>query len=452
MSDIVAAQTPFLYLAQFVLGLGIGVMLTYFSRVYERIYLRTWSYSAYTFCVHAIAFIYLTSAFGSDPVVRTFAGLSSALFNNAHIVLMFIGIYEAIHHKALKKALFRIFLAAGIGLGAISAAAFAVDPRDFIYEVGSLDFVTGISFVVGGIILLFTRDLQGVGVKLVASCFIAYGLIHLYDLRAVVLFVMGDKILLPQMLGIAKIVIIALVGLGLVIWLLEDEQVTLKKANRELDSFIYSTSHDLRAPVASVLGLITVAKGEVKDEAATNYLRLIEDRVVKLDRVISDILTISRVKKSELRYEIVDFNTLFADSISDVKVLAEGKNIDIRYMESSSNRFMGDYSLTKMVLGNLLSNAVKYHCPGKADPYIQVDFEKTMGKVSFMVADNGEGIEKRHHDKIFDMFYRASERSQGTGLGLYIVKETLARIGGSVELHSKPGTGTTFKITLEQPA
>jgi len=75
-----------------------------------------------------------------------------------------------------------------------------------------------------------------------------------------------------------------------------------------------------------------------------------------------------------------------------------------------------------------------------------------MGKVSFMVADNGEGIEKRHHDKIFDMFYRASERSQGTGLGLYIVKETLARIGGSVELHSKPGTGTTFKITLEQPA
>jgi signal transduction histidine kinase len=452
MSDVVAAQTPFLYLAQFVLGLGIGVMLTYFSRVYKRIYLRTWSYSAYTFCVHAISFAYLTSAFGSDPMIRTFAGLISALFNNAHIVLMFIGVYEAIHRKALKKALFRIYLPAGIGVGAISAAAFAIDPKDFIYQIGSLDFITGASFLIGGAILLFTQSLRGVGVKLVASCFILYGIIHIYDLRAVVLFVLGDKILLPEMLGLAKIVIIALIGLGLVIWLLEDEQATLKKTNRELDSFIYSTSHDLRAPVASVLGLVTVARSEVKDHVATNYLRLIEDRALKLDGVITDILNISRIKKTELQYEMVDFNCLFADSVSDVKVLAEGKKIDIRYMESPSNRFMGDYSLTKMVLGNLLSNAVKYHSPGKPDPYIQVDFEKTMGKVSFVVADNGEGIGKEHHDKIFDMFYRASEKSQGTGLGLYIVKETLARIGGSVELNSKPGTGATFKVTLEQPA
>ncbi len=452
MSDIVAAQTPFLYLAQFILGLGIGIMLTYFSRVYTRIYLKTWSFSAYTFCVHAVSFAYLTSTFGTDPMMRTFAGLLSALFNNAHIVLMFVGVYEAINQRAIKKSLFRLCLAGGVGVGAICAAAFAVDPKDFIYQVGTLDFVTGASFVAAGSILLFTRGLRGIGVKLVAVSFIFYGLTHLYDLRAVVLFVMGEKILLPQLLGLVKIVIIALIGFGLVIWLLEDEQVQLRKTNRELDNFIYSTSHDLRAPVASVLGLITVARSEVKDHNAMNYLRLIEDRVFKLDRVIMDILNISKVKKSELKYEMVDFNALFADSIADVKVLAEGKKIDIRYMASSSNQFLGDYSLTKMVLGNLLSNAVKYHCPDKPDPYIQVDFEKTMGKVSFVVADNGEGIGKEHHDKIFDMFYRASENSQGTGLGLYIVKETLARIGGSVELQSKPGTGTTFKITLEQPA
>jgi signal transduction histidine kinase len=121
-------------------------------------------------------------------------------------------------------------------------------------------------------------------------------------------------------------------------------------------------------------------------------------------------------------------------------------------MESSSNRFLGDYGLTKMVLGNLLSNAIKYHSPQKPDPYIQVDFERTMGKVSFAVADNGEGIAEEHHEKIFDMFYRASENSNGTGLGLYIVKETLARLGGSVELQSQKGTGTTIKITFEQPA
>lgn len=452
MSDIVAAQTPFLYLAQFVLGLGIGIMLTYFSRVYERVYLRTWSFSAYTFCVHAVSFAYLTSSFGSNPMTHALAGLLSAVFNDVHIALMFIGMSEAITRKQSKKVIYRLAITAGIGIGAISAAAFAINPKDFVYQVGGLAFITGMTFVIGGLILLFARSLRGIGVKLVAVCFFLYGCTHLYDLRAVILFLMDQTILLPQLLGLVKIVIIALIGLGLVIWLLEDEQAELRKTNSELDNFIYSTSHDLRAPVASVLGLITVARGEVKDHNALNYFRLMEDRVRKLDRVITDILNISRVKKTELKYEIVDFNALFADSIADVRVIAEGKKIDIRYMASASNRFVGDYSLTKMVLGNLLSNAVKYSSPHKPDPYIRVDFEKTMGKVSFVVADNGEGIDKEHHDKIFDMFYRASENSQGTGLGLYIVKETLARIGGSVELQSRKGTGTTFKIILEQPA
>jgi signal transduction histidine kinase len=452
MSDIVAAQTPFLYLAQFALGLGIGIMLTYFSRIYARIYLRTWSFSAYTFCVHAIAFAYLTSPLGSDPALWTIAGLLSALFNNIHIAQMFIGVYEAVHQKAITKTAYRLSIATAAGVGAVTAAAFSVDPKDFIYQVGGLDLITGVSFVLGGAWLLFARNLQGIGVKLVSTCFVLYALTHLYDLRAVVLFVMGDTILLPQMLGIVKIVIIALIGLGLVIWLLEDEQLQLRKTNRELDSFIYSTSHDLRAPVASVIGLITVARIEVHDQKSLEYLRMIEDRIRKLDVVISNILNISRVKKTELKYEMIDFNTLFADSISDVKFMADGKKINIRYMESASNKFIGDYSLTKMVLANLLSNAVKYHMPDKPDPYIQVDFEKTSGKVSFMVADNGEGIDTEHHDKIFDMFYRASQNSYGTGLGLYIVKETLARIGGSVELQSTRGSGTTFRVTLEQPA
>lgn len=452
MSDIVAAQTPFLYLAQFVLGLGIGIILTYFSRVYERIYLRSWSFSAYTFCVHAISFAYLTSPFGGEPWIRTFAGLLSALFNNCHLVLMFIGVYEAIHRRTVSKTVFRLSMAAGIGIGAICAAAFAIDPNDFVYQLGGLSFKTGASFVIGGAILLTTKSLRGIGVNLVGSCFVLYGVTHLYELGAAIVFIMGDAIMIPQLLGIVKIVIIALIGTGLVIWLLEDEQAELRKTNSELDSFVYSTSHDLRAPVASVLGLIAVSRIEIKDPKSLEFLRLIEDRVHKLDVVIRDILNISRVKKTELKYEMIDFNSLFADSIADVKFLADGKKIDIRYLESSSNKFIGDYGLTKMVLGNLLSNAVKYHCPAKPDPYIQVDFEKTMGKVSFVVADNGEGIDKEHHSKIFDMFYRASENSNGTGLGLYIVKETLGRIGGSVELQSKKGTGTTFKVTLEQPA
>jgi signal transduction histidine kinase len=451
MSDIVAAQTPVLYLAQFVLGLGISIMLTHFSRVYQRLYLRTWSYSGYTFCVHAISFAYFTSV-GAQPMLRTISGLLSATFNNIHIVFAIIGIYEANFKKALKKNLTRFYVGASIGIGVITAAAFAVDPTDFIYQVGTLDFLTGTSFVISGCLLLFSKTLRGIGVKIVAVCFTGYGLTHLYDLRAVLLFLNNQIVLLPEALAVVKVVIIALIGFGLIIWLLEDEQAELLKTNKELDKFIYSTSHDLKSPVASLIGLITIARAEIHDQKSTEYLRLIENRVKKLDSVIADILNLSRVKKTVLKYEMVDFNALMADSMSDVKVLADGKKIEIRYLESTSNRFIGDYTLTKMVLGNLLSNAIKYHSPQKPDPYIQVDFERTTGKVSFAVADNGEGIAEEHHKRIFDMFYRASENSNGTGLGLYIVKETLARIGGSVELESKKGTGTTFKVTLEQPA
>ncbi|HZY80435.1 MAG TPA: HAMP domain-containing sensor histidine kinase [Cyclobacteriaceae bacterium] len=450
MSEIFTTQTPFLYLAQFALALGIGFMLTFFHRTYGRVYLRTWSHSAYTYCVHALAFTYLTSAYSTDALLRSVGGLISATFNHIHIVFLFMGVYEAIHQRSVKRNSKRSFIAVGVGLGLITTAAFAIDPKDFILQVGWLDFITGISIATGGMILLLTRSLRGIGVKMVGGSFVGYGTIHLYDLYTVATTLMGDPTLLPQT-GIVKLVLIACIGFGLVIWLLEDEQELLRKTNRELDSFIYSTSHDLRAPVASLLGLLNVARKEVNDRKALDFLNLIEDRTQKLDDVVGDILNLARAKKSELRYENVDFNALLADSMSDVKYIDSAKKIELRYFESPGNQFIGDYSLTKMVLGNLLSNAIKYHSPSKPDPYIEVQFEKTAGHVSFVVADNGEGIDVMHQGKIFDMFYRASEKSKGTGLGLYIVKETLARIGGSVEVESKKGKGTSFRITLEQP-
>ena len=105
----------------------------------------------------------------------------------------------------------------------------------------------------------------------------------------------------------------------------------------------------------------------------------------------------------------------------------------------------------KTVLGNLFSNSVKYHDLGKADPYIQVFYRKLEGKVQLDVEDNGQGIRTESLDKIFDMFYRASSSSDGTGLGLYIVKESLAKLKGTIFVKSYHGTGSTFTILLPQP-
>lgn len=106
--------------------------------------------------------------------------------------------------------------------------------------------------------------------------------------------------------------------------------------------------------------------------------------------------------------------------------------------------------MTKMVLGNLLSNAVKYHSRDRELPFVEVKFEKGDGSVAFTITDNGEGIPPEHQEKVFDMFYRASTTSQGTGLGLFIVKETLARIHGTIQMASHYGRGTTFTVSLEQ--
>jgi signal transduction histidine kinase len=450
-------QAAFMYLAQSFIGLAIAIVLRYFSRIYPRIYLTTWAYSSFFFGIHALAYTYLSYTFEGHFFIRYGASLTSAIFNNLHLGLLFLGCYEAIREKTIKRIHKRSIAIVAISLGIISTSAFAYDSQkffmSFLYRIGWLEFTTAVSFTIAGSILILTRTLRGIGAKIVAFSFFLYGVTHGYQLSIYVRTFIGKSVNSPPIFGLLELVLIALTGFGLIIWLLEDERARLQKANSQLDRFIYSTSHDLRAPIASILGLINVARLELKEAQSFDYLRMIEGRVLKLDQVIADILSLSRVHKGELKYEIVDFNTLVTDSIADVKFISGSGPIQLRYQESAGNRFLGDYTLTKTVLGNLLSNAVKYHCPAlREQPYVQVNFYRTSGYVHFEIIDNGEGIPGEHQGKVFEMFYRAStNNSQGTGLGLYIVKETLARISGSIEMESKFGSGTKFKVSLPQP-
>ena len=113
--------------------------------------------------------------------------------------------------------------------------------------------------------------------------------------------------------------------------------------------------------------------------------------------------------------------------------------------------FESDFGIMKTVLGNLFSNSVKYHNIHQADPFIRVVYRIANGKVQLSVEDNGQGIQSVSLDKIFDMFYRASASSDGTGLGLYIVKESLTKLNATVFVKSFHGTGSTFTIQLPQP-
>jgi signal transduction histidine kinase len=221
----------------------------------------------------------------------------------------------------------------------------------------------------------------------------------------------------------------------------------LSKLNGELDRFVYSTSHDLRAPLLSVKGLIELIK-KAKGEEQASYLQLIDKRIDSLDRFISDITDYSRNN----RLEIIRENVNVADLINDIwqSLQHNPEAVGISFINEIPEDLvvMNDGRRMKVVLTNIISNAIRYHDRRKEYQYIRLYYQATEESFSLHVQDNGLGVDPALHGKIFDMFFRGNEKSQGTGLGLYIVKETMSTLSGEVLLQSVPSEGSTFSIRL----
>lgn len=230
---------------------------------------------------------------------------------------------------------------------------------------------------------------------------------------------------------------------------LEASNNRLMKTNNELDRFVYSVSHDLRAPLASVLGLIEYTMSETSDEDVLQDLQMMKDSIEKLDRFILDILDYSRNARLKVKVQKIDFQQLLSDIKDNLRFLNAGKS-DIRFDINikEDGVFGSDESRISILLNNLISNAIRYYDPGKPDPFIEVNIVSGSEGVNITVRDNGIGIAEEYHQKIFDMFFRVSEKSNGSGLGLYLVKETVDKLNGRIGLRSEPGEGTTFDIFL----
>ncbi len=222
----------------------------------------------------------------------------------------------------------------------------------------------------------------------------------------------------------------------------------LTKANQELDRFVYSASHDLRAPLTSVLGLITISKIANNEADIKNYLQLMEGRVQHLDKFIHEIIDYSRNTRLELELSDVDLTKLIDEVLQSLEFSDGAKEITIEKSIPANCHLMTDASRLRVVLSNLISNAIRYTDFNKPSSLISIEVVQQTAVTKIMVKDNGQGIGSEHHARIYDMFYKASHNSKGSGLGLYIVKETLGRLGGSVELKSELGKGSTFTIIL----
>ncbi len=227
-----------------------------------------------------------------------------------------------------------------------------------------------------------------------------------------------------------------------------EKNTELEKINSELDKFVYSASHELRAPLTSVLGLITIAKLDKPGETQLQYLTMMEQSINRLDKFINEIVYYSRNARLGLRKEQVDVPEMIREILEDLHYMEGVKQLQITPIITEEAPLFTDHSRLRVVLNNLISNAIKYHTLVQDQPFVRINVSLQPDKAVFTVEDNGRGIDANHVGKVFDMFFRASSDSKGSGLGLYIVKEIVTKLGGTILLQSELKKGSTFRVEI----
>ncbi len=225
----------------------------------------------------------------------------------------------------------------------------------------------------------------------------------------------------------------------------------LSKRNTELDNFVYSVSHDLRAPIASVLGLINLAKKDNDITMKDMYLDMVNKSALQQDNFIKEILDQSRNSRLEVKREEILFKPLIDETFNQLQfATSTGKAVEKVVNIHQERPFYSDRWRLKVILNNIISNSIRYR-NGK-DPIIHIDVNIHEHAVMMAIKDNGKGIEKDHLPNVYKMFYRATDDGAGSGLGLYIVKEIIEKLQGKIEIESEVGNGTIVKMEIPEIA
>lgn len=294
---------------------------------------------------------------------------------------------------------------------------------------------------------------------------------------AVITFVTQFSLLTPiisltQRLNLSSIMFfISMIGSAIAVWVyrihlhthirnLEETQAILQKqnaelegmndelvkTNEELDRFVYSVSHDLRAPITSVMGLLDLCEND--EENVKTYLQLQRKSMNKLDAFIKDILHYARNSRLPVTPVTLDFEQNIKEVFEDQCHAQLAKELDFQIkVEGNANVFIDEFRF-KIIVANLISNAIRYRKMNIQNSYIHCNISLNEKYAKIEMIDNGIGIPAKYLPNIFQMFYRANSKSTGSGLGLYIVKEALNKMKGSIEVTSEEGIGTTFTVII----
>jgi signal transduction histidine kinase len=224
----------------------------------------------------------------------------------------------------------------------------------------------------------------------------------------------------------------------------------LKTLNEELDNFVYRSSHDLKAPLTSVLGLISLLKMDIREEKFLPYVDKIKKSVERLMLVLQDLSNYSKNSRLAMTKDLIDFNAILKETLEELKHLDTYHFVKFQTELNLVNNFYADSTRLKILLRNLISNAIIHRdleLPQKEQlVFVKIDCNSDYAHIT--VQDNGTGIELNLHDKIYDMFFKGSNYSQGAGLGLYITKGIVQKMKGTISFTTSENEGTTFYVAF----
>ncbi len=221
----------------------------------------------------------------------------------------------------------------------------------------------------------------------------------------------------------------------------------LLERNFELDQLVYKTSHDLRSPLRSVLGLTNLMKLENPDQIA--YFDRIEERILKMDEFIKSMLNYSRANRLDLKNEDVHFPDIIAACVTELEYLDGFSEFNILETYTGNlSEIKVDKLRLSIVFNNIISNSFKYRNPKTKESYLKINISHKKNLLVIVFDDNGIGIDKKYLKKVFDMFFRATEISEGSGLGMYIVKQAIEKLNGTVSINSELHKGTIIKVEI----
>jgi PAS domain S-box-containing protein len=222
----------------------------------------------------------------------------------------------------------------------------------------------------------------------------------------------------------------------------------LAKLNLQMERFLYSASHDLRSPLTSIMGLVNLVRMETQNPSILECINKIEASTSKLDKIIHDIMSFSKTTYQRLKSERIDFESIVWKVINYNSTEENFRSVGFAVKVDGSAKFYSDNERVEIILDNIIRNAIQFYDGNKSNPFIKVHVSVESHNVVIQVIDNGVGISSQHIDSIFNMFYKASLNSRGAGLGLYIVKEGLAQLKGTIKVESEIGFGSVFTIVI----